>query len=198
MYTWAGFCKAVKQFNSIAGTTRRLHLGDSTAAGAAQGLTNIAALLAQCMWESGGDAPFSACDENNYKHTDTAACTQRADGERYDTLTDQPWHCPVLKSMTMVAETAASWATKGKMKCAPGTVTEGCCWWGRGAIQTTGPNNYGLLNQEVIVKIPALASRNVDICTNPEAMCQHAETKWLGAVFYWANNVCVCVHHLRT
>ena len=27
--------------------------------------------------------------------------------------------------MTMVAETAASWATKGKMKCAPGTITEG-------------------------------------------------------------------------
>ena len=97
LYTWAGFCKAVKQFNSIAGTTRRLHLGDSTTAGAAQGLTNIAALLAQCMWESGGDAPFSACDENNFKHTDTAACTQREDGERYDTLTDQPWHCPVLK-----------------------------------------------------------------------------------------------------
>lgn len=88
----------------------------------------------------------------------------------------------------MTAETFASW-TPGPMECVPGTVTEGCCWWGRGAIQTTGPNNYGLLNREVIQKIPSLQEKNVDICTNPEAMCQHQETKWIGAIFYWANDV---------
>lgn len=88
----------------------------------------------------------------------------------------------------MTAETYASWAP-GPMECTPGTVTSGCCWWGRGAIQTTGPNNYGLLNQEIISQIDSLVEKNVDICSNPEAMCQHPETKWLGAIFYWANNV---------
>ena len=60
LYTWQGFCDAVRQFNGIADTTRRLYLGDASLAGAAHGLVNIAGLLAQCMWESGGEVPFSA------------------------------------------------------------------------------------------------------------------------------------------
>eukprot|EP00947_MAST-08B_sp_MAST-8B-sp1_P002243 g2243.t1 len=184
-----GLCDAITEFNKIPGTTRRLYLGDTSSRGAAQGLSNIAALLAQAMWESGGEAPFTACDENNYKHSPTAACTQRSDGSLYASLNDQPHACAVDKGMTMTAVTAASWATQGPMKCAPGTATEGCCWWGRGAIQTTGPNNYGALNKEVMQKIPTLQDRGIDICTNPEALCQHPDTKWLGAVFYWANNV---------
>lgn len=88
--------------------------------------------------------------------------------------------------MSMTAETFASW-TPGPMKCTPGTVTEGCCWWGRGAIQTTGPNNYGNLQKEVFSKVPEL--QHIDLCSNPEAICQNDETKWLGAIFYWANDV---------
>lgn len=140
------------------------------------------------MWESGGDAPFSACDENNYTGWDSAACTQRYDGIRYDSLNKHPEACKVVSEMQMTAVTYASW-TPGPMRCAPNTITEGCCWWGRGAIQTTGPTNYGLLNSEVIAKIPSLQSKGVDLCSNPEAICQHEETKWLGAIFYWANNV---------
>jgi len=164
-------------------------LGDDSDKGCQKGLANIAALLAQSMWESGGDAPFSACDENNYVNRADAACTQRSDGSLYASLNDKEWACEVDPQMTMIAETAASWVTLGPMKCTPGTVTEGCCWWGRGAIQTTGPNNYGLLNREVVQKISSLTAKNVDLCSNPEAMCQHPETKWLGAIFYWANDV---------
>ena len=97
------------------------------------GLANIAGLLAQSMWESGGDDPFSACDENNYRNRDDAACTQRDDKVRYDALGDLPWACTVDKAMSKTAVTQASWAKK-TMNCTPGTVTEGCCWWGRGAI----------------------------------------------------------------
>lgn len=141
------------------------------------------------MWESGGDAPWTACDENNYTGSATASCTQRGDGARYDSLNKEEWACTVDKtSMEMTAETFAHW-TPGPMECVPGTLTAGCCWWGRGAIQTTGPNNYGLLNREIIKKIPSLVKKNVDICKNPEAMCQNDETKWIGAIFYWANNV---------
>ena len=73
------------------------------------------------------------------------------------------------------------------MQCAPDTVTESCCWWGRGAIQTTGPNNYGLLQRDVISRLPH--HDGVDLCTNPEAICQYDDIKYLGAIFYWANNV---------
>lgn len=86
-------------------------------------------------------------------------------------------HAHVDNSMHMIAETFASWAP-GPMECKPNTVTEGCCWWGRGAIQTTGPHNYALLQQNVVEHIPELAS--VDLCTNPEvhpvvlcSMCEY-------------------------
>ena len=60
---------------------------------------------------------------------------------------------------------------------------------GRGAIQTTGPNNYGLLQRDVIAHVPQLAEQHVDLCTNPEAVCEHADVVWLGALLYWANDV---------
>jgi len=97
------------------------------------------------MWESGGDSPFTACDENNYTKSPTAACSQRGENALYADDNDKIYACPVDLNMKMTAVTYADF-TDGPMKCAPGTVTEGCCWWGRGAIQTTGPNNYGYLN----------------------------------------------------
>ena len=88
--------------------------------------------------------------------------------------------------MRMTAETWASW-TVGPMKCEPGTVTEGCCWWGRGAIQTTGPHNVKLLQDEVVGKVESLS--DVDLCTNPEAICQVDQLKWMGALYYWTSIV---------
>lgn len=180
IYTWSGFCRAVRAIND-AGFPLELGETDNLAVGAA----NIASLLAQTMWESGGDAPFSACDENNYTGKQDAACTQRGDGQRYDSLVSST-SCIVDPSMHMVAETYASW-TPGPMMCAPGTLTEGCCWWGRGAIQTTGPHNYAQLQRDVLNKLPQF--EDVDLCANPEAICQVDELKWLGALYYWTSVV---------
>lgn len=36
-------------------------------------------------------------------------------------------------------------------------------------------------------RIPEL--RHIDLCKNPEGICQNDEAKWLGAIFYWAENV---------
>ena len=182
LYTWAGFCNALVSLQSLEQSTNHVYLGDE----AAVGLSNIAGLLAQCMWESGGDAPFTACDENNYIGTAEAACTQREDGLLYASMNDRPHACAVNSSMVMTAETWASW-TLGPLTCEPDSVREGCCWWGRGAIQTTGPNNYGLLQQNVISQIPDLAE--INLCANPEAMCQNPQIVWLGAMFYWADSV---------
>lgn len=194
VYKWDGFCEAVRMFNSRDPSVfAHLYLGgdhSNKTVATSYALSNIAGLLAQCMWESGGEAPFTACDENNYRQANggswsvNPACTQRSDLELYHSLTHEPWACAVDPDMTMTAETWASWAP-GPMKCEPGTDSEKCCWWGRGAIQTTGPNNYGKLQRDVIAHIPKFDG--VDLCTNPEAMCQLLETRWLGAIFYWAN-----------
>jgi len=183
IYTWEAFCQAVRSMEAVG-----LPLYRGSGAGAArvaQVLSNIASLLAQCMWESGGEAPWSACDENNYRGWETSACTQRSDGQRYDSLTGPP-ACAVDPQMRMTAETYASW-TPGPLECVPGTATEGCCWWGRGAIQTTGPHNYKMLQADVVSKVDGLSG--TDLCTNPEAICQVGELKWLGALYYWASVV---------
>lgn len=85
----------------------------------------------------------------------------------------------------MTAVTHAAW-TPGPMKCSSGE-NPGCCWWGRGAIQTTGPNNYGNLQNNVFSKIDEL--KHINLCENPEAICENESTKWLGAIFYWAHDV---------
>merc|ERR1712032_773963 len=76
------------------------------------------------------------------------------------------------------------------------TDLEGCCWWGRGVIQTTGVCNFGKLNYY----IGARAARegreslypDVDFCLDPEAICnspQYKELKWIAGYFYWLNAV---------
>merc|ERR1719436_873148 len=65
-------------------------------------------------------------------------------------------------------------------------VTEGCCWWGRGAIQTTGPSNYGAFQHHIIEK---REDSNIDLCTNPQDMCNYEDLKFSSGFFYWANAV---------
>lgn len=73
------------------------------------------------------------------------------------------------------------------MQCTPGTDTEGCCWWGRGAIQTTGRHNVGLLQRDML---PGMVGfEDVNLCENPEAMCQHDELKIIGATHFWSTNL---------
>lgn len=182
VYTWEGFCQAIRAMESVGQALQGTGTGPKRVA---EVLSNLASLLAQCMWESGGEAPWSACDENNYSGLSTAPCTQRGDGQRYDSLTTPPAFA-VDPGMQMTAETYASW-TPGPMKCEPGTPTEGCCWWGRGAIQTTGPHNYKMLQLDVVSKIQSLS--DVDLCRNPEAVCQNSQLKFLGALYYWISVV---------
>jgi len=73
---------------------------------------------------------------------------------------------------------------------------EGCCWWGRGVIQTTGVCNFGKLNY-YLGKRAADEGREslfpqVDFCQNPGSICQPGappELKWIAGFFYWLNSV---------
>jgi len=75
------------------------------------------------------------------------------------------------------------------------TDVEGCCWWGRGAIQTTGVCNFGKLNYFAGKKAADRGKDalfpEVDFCQNPGAICdpQYPELKWFSGLFYWLNDV---------
>jgi hypothetical protein len=84
---------------------------------------------------------------------------------------------------------------------------EGCGWWGRGVIQTTGRANFGKLNHylgrshldasDATVKADHPAPSNplyadLDLCSNPEFICsttEHPELKWIAGFFYWMSSV---------
>jgi hypothetical protein len=73
----------------------------------------------------------------------------------------------------------------------PSTNVEGCCWWGRGVIQTTGRCNFGKLNKQ----IGAGASSNalyadINFCSNPQAICTGPpDLKWVAGIFYWVTEL---------
>jgi len=76
------------------------------------------------------------------------------------------------------------------------TDVEGCCWWGRGVIQTTGICNYGRLNY-YLGKRAADEGRDsrypeVDFCQDPGVICaneEHKELKWIAGMFYWVQSM---------
>jgi predicted chitinase len=76
------------------------------------------------------------------------------------------------------------------------TDTEGCCWWGRGVIQTTGICNFGKLNYFLGARAQregrSSAYPDIDFCKNPEAICssqKYKELKWIAGMFYWMESL---------
>ena len=82
------------------------------------------------------------------------------------------------------------------------TDVEGCCWWGRGVIQTTGRCNIGKLNyalagreyknNQSVQSNPSAPYKDLDLCKNPSAICDPnspKELKWIAGFFYWLESV---------
>jgi len=76
------------------------------------------------------------------------------------------------------------------------TDVEGCCWWGRGVIQTTGVCNFGKLNFYAGKRAKDEGREanypHIDFCKNPGAICDPSsppELKWVAGFFYWLNSV---------
>jgi len=76
------------------------------------------------------------------------------------------------------------------------TDVEGCCWWGRGVIQTSGICNFGKLNYFLGAGAASdgRPSRypQVDFCKDPEIICsspEYKELKWIAGEFYWMESV---------
>ncbi|KAL9184834.1 hypothetical protein ACHAXT_002611 [Thalassiosira profunda] len=74
------------------------------------------------------------------------------------------------------------------------TDVEGCCWWGRGVIQTTGVCNFGMLNYYLGARAAAEGRESkypeIDFCKDPGAVCtRDAELKWIAGMFYWIRSL---------
>lgn len=76
------------------------------------------------------------------------------------------------------------------------TDLEGCCWWGRGVIQTTGTCNFGKLNffmgKRAADEGRTAVYPSIDFCKNPNSICDPSsppELKWVAGMFYWLNAV---------
>lgn len=76
------------------------------------------------------------------------------------------------------------------------TDVEGCCWWGRGVLQTSGVCNYGKLNF-YMGKRAADEGRNsiyptIDFCKTPNLICDPdgpQDIRWSVGFFYWLYQV---------
>jgi hypothetical protein len=76
------------------------------------------------------------------------------------------------------------------------TDVEGCCWWGRGVIQTTGVCNFGKLNYFAGARAAREGREslfpNVDFCKRPDSICnstEHPDLKWVAGLFFYAKEV---------
>ncbi|KAL7558655.1 hypothetical protein ACA910_010031 [Epithemia clementina (nom. ined.)] len=72
----------------------------------------------------------------------------------------------------------------------PPTNVEGCCWWGRGVIQTTGRCNFGKLNKYLGAGAGSNALYpDVNFCSNPQVICDGpSDLKWVAGIFFWVSD----------
>ena len=72
---------------------------------------------------------------------------------------------------------------------------EGCCYWGRGVIQTTGVCNFGKLNYYLGSRAAeegrSTKYPDINFCEQPDAICgeEHKELKWIAGMFYWVESL---------
>lgn len=64
---------------------------------------------------------------------------------------------------------------------------EGCCWWGRGVIQTSGRCGIGKLNK--VLRAIKYFKDDIDLCINPELICQDSNLRWISGLYYWVKDV---------
>jgi len=190
-----------------------------------KGLISVAAFLANAMVESiqydscdennwqdldGRFAISNACGQEGYSYEDEE-CSLEFESS-----------CPVVSSMEITAVNGPiGYRVPPPLQCKPGKDNagywdssvgqvvqlvysnvagrediEGCCWWGRGALQSRGPCSIGKINYYLGKKGADLGRDtiypNIDFCQFPEALCASADDKnlrWNAGLFEYAERV---------
>ncbi len=151
-------------------------------------------------WDYGG-----WCDPNISRTIPSDATAWiNANPKRPETLTCEAYQGQKAGSFTFAECTNNSCWNTNNVDTAGGrrySDVEGCCWWGRGVIQTTGPCNVGKLNYYLagreynngspIQTNTAATYKDLNFCTNPEIICDpaHPELKWIAGMLYWMQSV---------
>lgn len=110
---------------------------------------------------------------------------------------NKPWDSPPSYCSEYEGQKAGGYDNSSPVANSMGrTDVEGCCFWGRGVIQTTGVCNFGKLNYYLGQRAAdeGRASRYPDInfCEEPNAICdseEHKELKWIAGMFYWVEEL---------
>jgi hypothetical protein len=136
----------------------------------------------------GAPGPLFCGPKSEYPHTGIWDYTYHCD----DKWADPPLTCDVYPG-----QKAGRYDNSEPVKNRNGRDdVEGCCWWGRGVIQTTGICNFGKLNY-YLGKRAADEGRDsrypkVDFCKDPQVICssqEHKELKWIAGMFYWIESL---------
>lgn len=142
-----------------------------------------------------GNVPSSAKDWiiQNIVNRDTCSAYGGQQAGQFSAASCPSGGCPNTAQMNTVG---------GTIK----TDIQGCCWWGRGIIQTTGPCNIGMLNyylagwgyannaNNVWAKYqfdPSAKYSNLNFCENPQTICNplYPELKVEAGMLYWIESV---------
>jgi len=107
------------------------------------------------------------------------------------------WADPPLSCDDYVGQKAGGFENNKPFESRAGrTDVEGCCWWGRGVIQTTGICNFGKLNYYLGARAAkegrSTPYKEIDFCKDPEAICtstKYPELKWIAGMLYWMESV---------
>jgi len=179
-YTWASFSEAVCTYNAMAeldGMSKFLGEEDMNK----NGLT-LCAFMANLEVET---LHWTACKERVQMADGTCPCIWPecqggCSGGRVDSYTSAKAAGVGWTVTTCNGKTAPS---KGCVDFWGNQVQDPeWCWWGRGATQLTWPGNYDMF--QGIVK----DASGVDICEDPDSICNSDKTAWLTAVAYWKKN----------
>jgi len=115
----------------------------------------------------------------------------------YTFACDNKWADPPLTCDVYEGQRSGRYDNSKPVKNRNGrTDVEGCCWWGRGVIQTTGICNFGKLNYYLGARAAAEGRGgrypDVDFCADPGIICasdEHKELKWIAGMFYWIESL---------
>ncbi|GBG27222.1 Hypothetical Protein FCC1311_034442 [Hondaea fermentalgiana] len=115
----------------------------------------------------------------------------------YSAECNKPWASPPETCSVYEGQQAGKEISNVELANRAGrTDLEGCCWWGRGVIQTTGVCNFGKLNYYLGARAAAEGRAapyaDVNFCQDPEAICsstQYPELKWTAGFWYWMESV---------
>lgn len=179
-YTWASFQTAVCTYNTMASSK-----GDSVFLGEEEmnknGLT-LVAFMANLEVET---LHWTACKERVQMANGTCPCqwpdcVGGCSGGKIDSYTSAKASAAGFTVVTCNGKTAP---TKGCTDFWGNPVPDPkWCWWGRGATQLTWPGNY-----DTFAGLVQDAS-GVDICDDPDSICNSDVIAWLTAVAYWKKN----------